>query len=260
MFSYEAEKLELLADYVEAFGININIGRTKARGNKGIFIQKHNKFRIDISKQADNPIGTVIHEFAHYVHSIYDKKLKSLDFIFSDFSDEINEELIKVTVSQVPQDFAKGLFEHKKQTEFEIKELAGQIKQMYPDFKLSEKNTAIEKTINYPEKYLIKYDKVRIFNKVLSVERSLSKLTSIQQAYILLKSKKRLINRINSKISRLNRYYNQPTELFARFVEMYFTQKERTKKLAPQSCEIMDKILEENKIKELSGISKIISC
>lgn len=254
-------KLNILKNFVESFGIDINIGKNKARGNKGIFIRKNTDFRIDISKNTENPIGTIIHEFAHYIHSIYDKNLKSLDFVFGNLDNEINEELIKITVENVPKDFATDLFNKKSEVEKEIKSLAKFIKTVIPDFKLSEPNKQIEKSIGLPAKYLLKYDRVRIFTKIISVgniEQDCPNLTPVQAAYIQIKSKKRLIGRINSKISRLNRYYNQPTELFARFVESYFTDNVHTQQLAPKTCKLMENVLNNQSIKELSELNEIM--
>ena len=254
--------LDNLIDYFESLGIDINVGKNKARGNKGVFIFRRSKFRIDISKNIENPIPVLIHEFSHYVHSIYNKKLDSLDFIFDNITDEIMEELIEVTVQDVSKDFAKELFDKKAEINAQIKNLAGLIKNTYPDFKLSACFKKIENGINFPAKYLLKYDRVKIWNKVISVEnieKDCTNLTAEQIAYIVIKSKQRMLKRINSRISKLNRYYNSPTELFARFCEMYFTNPEKAQKLAPVSTDIMKKTLSENKIPEFSKLTEIMT-
>lgn len=254
--------LDNLISHLESFGIDVNVGKNKARGNKGIFISRRNNFRIDISKNAENPLPVLIHEFSHYVHSLYDKSLNSLDFVFGEITDEIKEELINITVQDVSKNFATELFNKKAEINLQIKNLATLIKNTYPDFKLTSPYKKIEQGIKFPEKYLLKYDRVRILNRIISVEnieKDCSNLSAKQIAYILVKSRQRMLKRINSRISKLNRYYNRPTELFARFCEMYFTNPEKTQKLAPVSSEIMEKVLSENKIPELSKLTEIIA-
>ena len=79
-----------------------------------------------------------------------------------------------------------------------------------------------------------------------------------QCAYITLKSKKRMLGRINSRISKLNRYYNAPTELFARFVELYFLLPLKTKEIAPNAYFLFELALKDNKLPELAELSKIL--
>ena len=232
-----------LKQYLTTIGIDINIGKNKARGHKGIFMHTPDAFRIDVSKNLDdeNILSVLLHEFAHYLHYTYDSKLKSLDFIFGEFSDEIKEELIKVTVLDVPKDFAASLYGKKNELNSEISELASRIRQKYPEFKISESNKSIERGLTLPLKYLLKYDRVRIFNKLISIDNLDTdfSLDDVQKDYIILKSKQRMLRRINSRINKLNKYYNNPTELFARFVERYYTQPEKVKNIAPKSCEKM---------------------
>ena len=89
-----------------------------------------------------------------------------------------------------------------------------------------------------PYKYLLKYDKVKYFNDIFSADKidENLRLNDVQKAYIKLKSKQRALRRVNCRISRLNKYYNNPTELFARFIDAYYTKPEMTQKLAPESC------------------------
>lgn len=75
-------------------------------------------------------------------------------------------------------------------------------------------------------------------------------------AGIGLELRKQALRRLNSKISRLNRYYNQPTELFARALEMYFTSNVECRKLAPSFSETIDKCLECNRVPVLSEFAE----
>ena len=219
MVSERNRSLEL-KEYFLKLGIDINIGKTKARGHRGVFMHGFNNYRIDISKNLDEPsvLSTMLHEFAHFVHYKYDKNLKSLDFVFGDLTDDIKEELIKVTVQEIPKDFASELYNLKNSINDEIKNLLTQMKISMPDFKLSENNKEIERTLPNPIKYLLRYDNVKYFNRLYSVNNIESEynLTETQQTYIKIKSKQRALKRINSKISRLNKYYNNNSELFAR--------------------------------------------
>ena len=239
MASERNRSLEL-KEYFSKLGIDVNIGKNKARGHRGVFMHGFNNYRIDVSKNLDESsvLSTMLHEFAHFVHYKYDKSLQSLDFIFGDLTDDIKEELIKVTVQEIPKDFASELYSAKNNINSEIKILLNQIKLSLPNFKLSEKNKEIERTLPQPLRYLLKYDNVKYFNHLYSVNNIDSdyNLTETQKIYIKIKSKQRALKRINSKISRLNKYYNNNTELFARFVDAYYTKPEITRQIAPIAC------------------------
>ncbi len=249
-----------LKKYIESLGIDVNIGQTKARGNRGVFIHGKNRYRIDVAKNLSEEeiLSVLVHEFAHYVHYKNDKSLKSIDFAFGQVDDEILDELISVTVQNVPKEFAASLFEAKKSASDEIQTLKKEIKTAYPDFKLSEKHRAIERGMSLAVKYLLKYDNVKIFNKIYSVNDldSIEKLTEYQKKYIKLKSKQRYLSRINSKINKLNKYYNNPSELFARFCELYFSDNAKICELAPNSVREFKCFLKKNEL--LDNVSKIL--
>ena len=59
------DKKELIK-YFKSLGITVHTG-TKARGHQGFFL----KNRIDISKNVpeNRVVQTLMHEFAHYIHS-----------------------------------------------------------------------------------------------------------------------------------------------------------------------------------------------
>ena len=246
-----------LKEYLSALGISVNIGKNKARGHRGVFMHNFNDFRIDIAKNIDEEgvLSTLLHEFAHYIHYSYDKNLKSLSFVFEDFSDDIREELIKVTVEEVPKEYASKLYQAKQDINNDIKLLSADIKINYPLFKITEKNAEIEKTLPLPLRYLLKYDNVKYFNQILSVEKidEDCSLNEVQKKYIKLKSKQRALKRINSRISRLNKYYNNNSELFARFVGAYYMKPDLTKRLAPKAYAK----LQNSNIQLLNGINKI---
>ena len=235
----ERNRILELKEYLLSLGICVNIGKNKARGHKGLFMHKFDASRIDIAAGIDNEniLSVILHEFAHYIHFQNDKNLMSLDFIFDDFNDEIKEELVKITVNDVPKEFAVSLYSKKESLNMELKDLVSKIKRFYPDFKLSEKNTCIENNIKYPFKYLLKYDRINFSGKLYSVMQSEDYgIDEPGVLYILIKSKQRAIRRINARISKLNRYYNCPSELFARFLDAYYTKTDYTKHIAPNAC------------------------
>lgn len=240
----ERNRVIELKEYLSSLGICVNIGKNKARGHKGIFMHRLDFSRIDVSDdvEPEKVLSVMLHEFAHYIHYSYDKKLLSLDFIFDNFTDEIREELIKITVNEVPKDFAENLYRKKEHLGKELKKLSLQMKALNPDFKLSEKNKNIEKNIKYPFKYLLKYDRIKFMSQIYLVQEAEKyNLGEVNLLYLQIKSKQRAIKRINSKISRLNKYYNNPTELFARFLDAYYTKQQQTFLTAPVACSYIKK-------------------
>lgn len=195
----ERNRILDIVQYFESLGIEVNIGKNKARGNKGFFKACNKNFRIDIAKgQSEETIlKTLVHEFAHYVHYNYDKTLKSLDFII-DENDELTEELIKLTVESIPKNSIAPIFKAKEEIKSEIS------KSSLNPFKL-----------NFLQKEL---------------------------------------RRINSKISRLNRYYNSPTELFARSIETYLLNRDTFIKNAPN----LAKSYEQKNIPLIEELNKIL--
>lgn len=251
-----------LKNYIESLGVVVNIGKTKARGNKGFFLNRGvDSFRIDISKNIDDnaTLSTLLHEFAHYIHYKYDSSLKSLDFVFDDFSDDIREELVNITVQNVPKDFAKSLLDLKSETAKEIDILAGKISQQYPDFKKSGNFKPFEKGIKLPAKYLLKYDCIKYFGKIYTVqnvEHDFEYLSNEQIYYIKMKSLQRKQARINTKIRKLNNYYNQPSELWARFFELFFVDNKCSNELAPKATQVLKNLVNNCKYSEISELKK----
>ncbi len=250
-----------LVKYLNSLGIVVNVGKNKARGNKGVFINTPKSYRIDVSGKLteDEILSVLVHEFAHYIHYTYDKSLKSLEFVFSPFDDEILEELISVTVQQIPKDYAESLFCQKELIKQEINEVVNVIKKEYHNFKLSSKLIDLERKITLPYKYLLKYDRVNFFGNIYSVDNVCEQgnFSECECAYIKFLSLKRALNRVNSKICKLNKYYNNNSELFARFVEFYFLSYQNTKKIAPNAFIIFDEAVKNNKIKLLNELYKI---
>lgn len=261
----ERDRIIEINNYLEDLGIQVNIGKNKALGNKGLFKCTHNKsYRIDISNKLNDReiIPVLVHEFAHFLHYTYDNKLKSLEFIFGELNDKIYNELTEITVQEIPKSEAAALYETKGQLSKEIHRIANTIKSYYGNFKISEPNKTIERTIKFPAKYLLKYDRIKIFNKIYSVEsmnNDFEYMTAPQQQYIILKSKQRALKRINSRISKLNKYYNEPSELFARFATQYFLSYEKVSKIAPTITHRMDEVIDSDMIPVLTKFEQILN-
>lgn len=253
-----------LIQYIESLGVSVNVCKNKARGNKGLFLTKNNQFyRIDISKSIDdeNILSVLLHEFAHYIHYKYDRKLQSLNFVFEDLSEAELEELLQVTVLNVPKDAASQLYNTKVRLCEEVNMLAKSIKQDFPEFKKSAPFKPIEKSLGYPVKYLLKYDCIKYNNRIYSVDNldcDFECLSKPQQNYIYLKSKQRYLSRLNAKINKLNKYYNNMSELWARFFSMFFTDEIQARKTAPLLSNKFYKVITNNKIKEITNVNKIL--
>lgn len=233
----QRNKLLDLIQYLKSFGVEVNIGKNKARGNKGLFKVCNQKFRIDVAKKLDEDsvLKTLIHEFAHFIHYHNDNRLQSLEFIFEKEDEFLTEELIQLTVNSIPKESVAPIFDAKESIKNEIKTLTKNLSVAYPDFKASEPFNKIEQKIKKTNlKYLLKHDRVKLIE---GFSTKLYSIDSVQQGeikdYLKLKSLQRNLRRVNSRINRLNKYYNSPTELFARAMEMYFTDIETFSKKAP---------------------------
>lgn len=260
----QRDRITKLTEYLATQGITVNIGKTKARGNNGVFIFKKDNFRIDISQNTpdEKVLSVIVHEYAHFIHYKYDNKLSSLDFVFGKLSEIEENELLEVTVQSIPKDFAQKLCSEKSILQKQIKELIGKIQLQFPDFKVSKPNALLMKNLNICAKYLLKYDSVKYFGKIYNIaniKQDFPELTEEQLAYFQLKSKRRALNRLNRRISNLNKYYNKPSELFARFLEVYYSNRSLSMQLAPNLVKKMDENIKKNNITELEMLSNIIA-
>ena len=65
--------------------------------------------------------------------------------------------------------------------------------------------------------------------------------------------------RISARISKIQKYYRRPTELFARFIEGLYVDKEKTKLIAPKTYERFYYLLNLGYYKELkNAIDRVI--
>lgn len=249
-----------IIEILKTFNIEVNIGKNKARGNRGFFAVSKNFYRIDIAKGLSEELveRTLVHEFAHFVHYINDNSLKSLEFIFPN-NDFIMEELLKITVDLVPKDSIKPLFDLKTKVTQEINDLIAQLKQIYFKFDTNKPFNIIEDKIKgTPYKYLLKHDRVKFVNffqtKIYTVQDFMG--DQDVNLYLNLKSKQRTLKRIKSKISRMNKYYNSPTELFARSFEQFIFNPKFLQENTPNLYLLYIKAVEYDKVPEITNFIK----
>ena len=265
-----SEKQELIK-YLKDLGVDVHTS-TKARGYQGFYL----KNRIDISKniKAERFVPTLLHEFAHYIHSKIEPFMErtggSLEKIFDDENiDFYKEELVSVTNFVDNNSRFLKLMEFKSEIKKGILDCENIIKSRYPLFQRSKKFKEFDKYIKKSDaRYLLKYDRVKICEnrfsnspKVISVDTVSSDFADMPEefcAYIKLRSLQRKQSRISAKMSRLNKYYNKPTELFARFIEGLYLDYEKIKNIAPNSTKRFYELLECGYYKDLYGIKEYI--
>ena len=254
-----------LIEYFKSLGLDVHT-TTKARGHLGFFLDG----RIDISKNTpqDKIVPTLLHEFAHYIHTKIEKNIAktggSLNVIFNT-NEDLSEELLKITNMLDEHSKCTVLKKHRDIVKHEIKLLDTRIKQDYPKFQRSkpfkEFNRAVQGT---NLRYLLKYDKVRIMpwlwfgkEEILSINTLEADFPNLKQAfacYLKLKSLTRKQKRISSRISKIQKYYKRPTELFARFVEALYIDGEYVKNNAPKTYKQFFKLLKNGYYQELQHV------
>lgn len=235
-----------LIKYFRSRGLDVHTS-TKARGHQGFYMRK----RIDISKNIpqERIIPTLLHEFAHYVHSqiepFMEKTGGTLEVIFND--NEVlryQKELLKVTNLVDGNSKYEKLTAHKNIVKEKISGYEKIIKNRYPKFMRSKKFKEFDRYIKKSDaRYLLKYDRVKLISGVIFKKTKLLSIDTIEKdftdmplefaAYIRLKSCQKRQTRISGKINRLKKYYSKPTELFARLVEGLYLSPEEVKNTAP---------------------------
>lgn len=245
---------------------------TKARGHQGIYMKK----RIDISRDIpkDRVIPVLLHEFAHYVHSqiepFMEKTGGTLEVLFDDkYVSVYEKELIAVTNFVDSHSKFEKLKAHREIIREKMDGFEGIIKTTYPNFMRSKKFKEFDKYIKKSQaRYLLKYDRVKLVTgflfrgvRVLSVDNIEKDFTDMPRefaAYIRLKSCQKRQARVSAKINRLKKYYTRPTELFARFVEGLYTDKEQVKILAPCTYNRFYELLQNNYYPQLAEVCELV--
>ena len=111
--------------------------------------------------------------------------------------------------------------------------------------------------------YFLKYDRVKIkgwlFQKpkiyaIENIEKDFPELKPSVIAFIRLKSYQKKQTRIAQRINKLNKYYERPTELFARFIEGLYENDEEVREIAPiTTCRFFE-LLNNNYYKNLKEV------
>lgn len=258
-------QLDELIEYITSLGLSVNT-TTKARGHLGFFMDG----RIDISKntQEDKIIPTLLHEFAHYIHSKLENNIPktggTLRVIFCS-DEDFTDELMTVTNFVDENSKCEKLLKHKEIVKKEIKKIDELIKQGFPNFQRSKPFKEFNKAIKGTNlKYLLKFDKVRIMPWFLFGKEEILSIASLEQDYpnlkpefvnyFKLKSLMRKQKRITNRISKRQKYYKRPTELFARLVEGLYLDKEYTCELAPNSTNRFFELLEQGYYREMKTV------
>jgi len=257
---------ELLINYFETLGLTVNT-KTKARGNQGFFL----KNRIDISRniKPERVAPTLIHEFAHYIHSKIEPDMNitggSLFKLFGSDDEIIRQELIAVTRFVDKNSLLEKLFERKEQLSQNIKQFDKVIKLDFPNFQRSKNFREFDKYIKKSDaRYLLKYDRVKIVKGFLKKEVKLITVSSVEMdfpemprafvAYIKQCSLKRKQRNIANRIYKYKKYYEKPAELFARFAEGIYLDKAKTVEIAPNTSKNFYKLLDGGYYYELKNI------
>lgn len=237
------DKNELI-QYFKSLGLTVHT-TTKARGHQGFFF----KNRIDISKNTPESriIPTLLHEFAHYIHSKIEPDMNvtggSLNALFG--SEKYKDELIKVTNFVDENSLCVRLFEHKDRVKTKIKEYEKIIKIYYPKFQRSKKFKEFDKYIKKSNaRYLLKYDRVKLIEggffrrtaklyTIDNIEKDFTDMPKAFASYIRLRSYQKKQARISARINKYKKYYEKPCELFARLVEGIYIDREWVGAIAP---------------------------
>lgn len=266
MDKYRNSRLKEFIDFIREQGLIVNMN-TKAKGHLGFFTNG----RIDISKNTpeERIIPTLLHEYSHYIHSQLEENIAktggSLKVLFnSENTEEIFKELVEVTHFIDENSLHKKLSHHQELVKNKIKELDKEVKKEYPKFQRSKKFKELDRIVKKSNaKYFLKYDRVRIkgwlFQKpkvyaIENIEKDFPELKPSVIAFIRLKSYQKKQTRIAQRINKLNKYYERPTELFARFVESLYENKETATKLAPNATTRFFELLNNDYYRNLKDV------
>lgn len=232
-------KTELI-EYLKNIGLDIHT-TTKARGNNGFF----KNGRIDVSKKLDDysAIRVLLHEYAHYINFLMDEKFKNADILFDCDIENFEDELLCVTNFVDENSLCKTLIAEREKIKKSIKNLTAGIRDVYPKFNPSEDLKQFKRYAMWSNLgYLEKYDRVKLISwfspktySIANVRKDFPNIPDVFVNYLTLKSKQRKRARITSRISKLNKYYSNPSELFARFIEGLYVDKNMVEMLAPNT-------------------------
>lgn len=266
-----SRRIKELVNFIREQGLIVNLN-TKARGHLGFFTNG----RIDISLNTPEQrvIPTLLHEYSHYIHSQIENNIiktgGTLEVLFdTENIENIYKELVEVTHFIDENSLHKKLSNHQEIVKNKIKELDKEVKKEYPNFQRSKNFKELDKIVKKSNaKYFLKYDRVKLrgwlFQKpkiyaIENIEQDFPELKPSVIAFIKLKSYQKKQTRIAQRINKLNKYYERPTELFARFIEGIYENKDTIQNLAPNSFVRFYELLENKYYKNLKEILLIVT-
>ncbi len=253
-----------IIDFFVSLGIDVHTS-TKALGHQGFFRVN----RIDISRDISENriIPTLLHEFSHFI--TFKLKAKCTDFIpiFKCNDNYIYDELIKITNFVDENSTLEKLYIQKDNIKNTIKYHEKIIKTKYPEFKRNEKfKPFLKHTKNSNAKYLLKHDAIKVLHwftyktySIINIENEFPDMPEEFISYLKLKSCQRKQSSISRKINKLNKYYNTPTELFARFIEGLYLDKEKVMAIAPRTYTLFKGLYESGYYKHLNKLFEIVN-
>jgi len=260
------DKKELIK-YFKSLGLTVHT-TTKARGHLGFFL----KNRIDISKNTpeNRIIPTLLHEFAHFIHSKIEPDMNktggTLNALFGNDGGKFLPELIRVTNFVDENSLCVRLYEHKDRVKDKIKEYEKIVKKDYPKFMRSKKFKEFDKYIKKSKaRYLLKYDRVKLIEggffkrtaklyTIDNIEKDFTDMPKAFAAYIRLQSYRKKQARISARINKYKKYYERPAELFARLVEGLYLDREWVEAIAPNVVKRYYELLDEGFYMELKHV------
>lgn len=264
----ELNKKELIK-YFKSLGIEVNTS-TKARGHQGFFLNN----RIDISKNVKEErfVPTLLHEFAHFIHFQIEPSVNrtggTLEKIFNSTNPIYQKELVRVTQFVDESSRLVKLYEMRDKLKVLVKQQELIIKEDYPEFQRSKSFKEFEKFIKRSDaRYLLKYDRVKLMegfwkpkSRVItidSIEKDFPQMPKAFIACIRLKSLQRKVAKVSARINKYKKYYERPTELFARLVEGLYLDEEWVRALAPETTDKFFELLNSGYYGELRDVLKI---
>ena len=238
--------------------IEINT-HTKARGHLGIFF----KNRIDVAKNLDEcqSVRVMAHEYAHYIHSKIESDMAkthgNLEILFRSQAQDIEiiqKELYQLTLQVDKNASLKKFSDERLRLKSFIDVEEQLIKSYYPAFTRTGQFKEFEKYIKRSKaRFFQKYDRIKLVSPFLrreevycieNIERDFPDIPEPFVAYLRLCSYKRRRAKLSRRINKYDKYYKQPSELFARFVESFFVDKRLATDYAPFATERFFNLLE----------------
>ena len=250
--------------YLKSIGIEVRT-KTKALGHQGFFRVN----RIDISREIkeERIIPTLLHEFAHYIIFNIKPLCKDMHYIFNEDSEIIHKELISVTNFVDKNASLEKLYTMKHNVKQAISSHEKIIKASYPNFKRNEKFKPFLKYSRHSDiKHLVKHDAVKVLSwfsyktySIMNIDNEFPNTPIEFVAYLKLKSCQRKQASISRKINKLKKYYNEPTELFARFIEGLYINKEEIMHIAPYTYKKFKELFLQGYYSPLNKLFEIVN-